>query len=159
MPEPQDRNTWKKHRWLGVVLVLVFISFLLEMFGSGCFFASVIGIPCAGCGSTRAVLYLLQGNVKDALRMHPLIFLTLILLVAVPIVAFLKWLGKRKGKALLPTLSPRWYETCLIVIAATYLITYVVRMILYFPHTEPMTYNTHSLWGRIYAFFRAMWTR
>ncbi|MCI8997135.1 MAG: DUF2752 domain-containing protein [Lachnospiraceae bacterium] len=30
-------------------------------------------IPCPGCGGTRAVQYLLQGNILDSLRAHPLV--------------------------------------------------------------------------------------
>jgi hypothetical protein len=36
--------------------------------------AAVLGIPCPGCGLTRATLALLHGDLAAALRFHPLVF-------------------------------------------------------------------------------------
>jgi Protein of unknown function (DUF2752) len=40
-----------------------------------CPLASSFGVPCPGCGLTRATLALLHGNVRAALHFHPLVFL------------------------------------------------------------------------------------
>ena len=37
-----------------------------------CMFERVTGRPCPGCGMTRAMLRLSQGDVAGSLRMHPL---------------------------------------------------------------------------------------
>ncbi len=47
--------------------------------------AGFLGIPCPGCGLTRATLELLSGDVRAALAFHPLVF------VAAP--AFIALLG------------------------------------------------------------------
>lgn len=39
-----------------------------------CPLASVLGIPCPGCGLTRATLALAHGDLKHALELHPLVF-------------------------------------------------------------------------------------
>ena len=39
-----------------------------------CPMATVLGIPCPGCGLTRATLALLHGDVRGALALHPLVF-------------------------------------------------------------------------------------
>ena len=44
--------------------------------------ALFLGIPCPGCGLTRATLALLRGDVAGALRLHPLVF------VLAPLFAF-----------------------------------------------------------------------
>lgn len=44
--------------------------------------AGTFGLPCPGCGLTRATLALLHGDVGAALRFHPLVFLLLPLFVA-----------------------------------------------------------------------------
>src|SRR6185436_20099675 len=36
--------------------------------------ALFLGIPCPGCGLTRATLALLRGDFGNALRLHPLVF-------------------------------------------------------------------------------------
>ncbi len=40
-----------------------------------CPLASSFGIPCPGCGLTRATLALFHGDVQGALRLHPLVWL------------------------------------------------------------------------------------
>jgi hypothetical protein len=40
-----------------------------------CPLAGSFGIPCPGCGLTRATLALLHGDVRSALRFHPLVLL------------------------------------------------------------------------------------
>jgi hypothetical protein len=42
-----------------------------------CPFANFLGMPCPGCGMTRATLALLSGDVSDALAFQPLIALVL----------------------------------------------------------------------------------
>ncbi len=40
-----------------------------------CPMASSFGIPCPGCGLTRATLAIFHGDVRGALRLHPLVWL------------------------------------------------------------------------------------
>lgn len=40
-----------------------------------CPLASAFGIPCPGCGLTRATLALLRGDLRSALHFHPLVWL------------------------------------------------------------------------------------
>ena len=39
-----------------------------------CPLASVVGVPCPGCGLTRATLALAHGELRHALELHPLVF-------------------------------------------------------------------------------------
>ncbi len=52
------------------VVVAVVIALGLPV----CPTATLFGIPCPGCGLTRATLALLRGDVAAALRFHPLVF-------------------------------------------------------------------------------------
>src|SRR4051812_36634265 len=38
-----------------------------------CPMASMLGVPCPGCGLTRATLALAHGDLKHALQLHPLV--------------------------------------------------------------------------------------
>ena len=117
---------------------------------------AVFGIPCAGCGSSRAVQLLLQGRMREALIMHPLILLTLAFVIIIPLFMLLRFLRKKRGKKTLPPLSARAVNIFFITLALIYFVVYVVRMILYFPHTEPMLYNSNSVVGHIISFVRRL---
>jgi hypothetical protein len=49
------------------------VGLLPLLFGrAACPLADIFGIPCPGCGMTRAMLLLASGQVAASLRMHPL---------------------------------------------------------------------------------------
>lgn len=58
----------------GIILWFLFY-FLLEKYlpTVPCFFSSVLGIYCPGCGGTRAVLALMQGRLFKSIWYHPLV--------------------------------------------------------------------------------------
>jgi len=67
----------------GVQIALVSLS----LPGWVCPFFRVTGIPCPGCGLTRAVILLLKGDVQGSLRFHA--FAPILLLTAVSLILFL----------------------------------------------------------------------
>ncbi len=155
--KPADPSSPKgRQKPRALLAIVLFLLFILELFGSTCFFASVFGIPCAGCGSTRALSLLLQGRLSEAIRMHPLILVSLALLLALLAWAILKLVLVRKGREMPFSLPPRALNIIMFSLVALYLIVYLVRMILYFPHTEPMCFNHNSVWGRLIALIRRL---
>ena len=141
-----------------LVTILLFLLLLQEFLGTSCYSAAVFGIPCAGCGTSRAVWLLLQGRVGDALIMHPLIFITLAFVIIVPVFTLVRLLHKKRGKNTFSPLSARTTNRVFITLALVYFVVYVVRMILYFPHTEPMLYNSNSILGYIISFVRRLFS-
>ena len=143
-------------RWMTVLLLGLFIFLIIELLGSSCFFSRVFGIPCAGCGSSRAFSLLLQGRFGQAFRMHPLILVSIALLLAILAFMVMKLVAISKGESYQLPLSPRAVRAILFSLIGLYLLVYLVRMILYFPHTEPMCYNRDSIWSRLIALIRSL---
>ena len=58
-----------------MVFVTYVIYLLKEYFrqGSPCLFRSLTGLYCPGCGGTRALRFLLKGDVMKSLWYHPLV--------------------------------------------------------------------------------------
>ena len=89
----------------------------LHVTGIGCPLRWMTGIPCAGCGMSRAVLALLHGHVREAASMHPLVFL-------LPPAAA-AWLLWRLHPGLIPR---RFMRAAAVSAAAAFLIVYAVRI-------------------------------
>lgn len=109
--------------------LFVGISFISESHGSGsiCLIYNTTGVPCPTCGMTRSYLALFQGNLRQALVYHPLFFL-------VPVLFYAFYYQKKQ---------------LLYSLFVIFILVYVGRMILFFPHTEPMLYDRFSIWGRL----------
>jgi len=75
---------------LAGVAVLQIGLFSLNLPGWQCPFLQVTGIPCPGCGLTRAMVLLLKGDLRASLRFHAfapiflLAFVALILSILLP---------------------------------------------------------------------------
>ncbi|WP_207662140.1 DUF2752 domain-containing protein [Clostridium sp. AM58-1XD] len=61
----------KKNRWFILLLILAAYVAVTSL-TIGCPIRYVTGIPCPGCGMTRAFLSLLSGHVREAFSYHPL---------------------------------------------------------------------------------------
>lgn len=59
------------------VAFLIYYLIIHSIFNAFCPFLVTTGLPCPGCGLTRAALYLLQGQPGRAAHINPSIFLLL----------------------------------------------------------------------------------
>jgi hypothetical protein len=66
-----DRGIVRRAGVVAALGALAGLAVLLE--APLCPTASLFGLPCPGCGLTRATLALLQGQFAQALRLHPLV--------------------------------------------------------------------------------------
>ena len=78
--------------WLSLHLLSENTSYLSGL----CLFKSVSGVPCPSCGTTRAVLCLLNGQWMEAIYINPLGIIASILLVAVPVLMVRDFLFPKK---------------------------------------------------------------
>ena len=68
----------RKLLWLAALVVLAAMMYLLRL---GCPVRRLTGIPCPGCGMTRAVLALLEGDIAGALQLHGMVWSLPVLLL------------------------------------------------------------------------------
>lgn len=74
----------------GLLLALVFVNMtgivsadrIVGVIPVFCPFEAVTGIPCPGCGMTRAILNLIAGNFGDAALYNPFCFFLLFIVMA-----------------------------------------------------------------------------
>ncbi len=91
------------------------------------------GLPCPGCGMTRAALLFFKGKWNTAWQMHPFFFVLLVL--AAVAAAFRYGAGR----------SMPGFKRIVPAVLILSILFYVYRMIRYFPGQEPMTYSSHNI--------------
>ena len=129
--ERLSADLWEyRYALIGLALYYLFTKLLGMPFWP---MRSITGFPCAGCGLTRAFLYLAGGKAMEAARMNPMAF---------PVLAFIlycAWYRYGKGTGI-PILWP-----LLGVLVAGMLLFYAVRMYQHFPDRTPYVYTQGSL--------------
>ncbi len=114
-----------------------------------CPLAGSIGVPCPGCGLTRATLALLHGDVRGAFHLHPLVWLLTPLFAL--FVGSALWQLLRDPSA--PRAAPRmrWNGPALNVVAVLLLVVtlgvWLARFAGYFGGPAPVT----TLYGWVSA--------
>lgn len=104
-------------RVLSLCAGLAVLALGLYVLDIGCVFRFVTGVPCPGCGMTRAWLAALRGDLAAAVAYHPLFW-------AVPVAFALVFAQERWA---------RWRRVCVIaagVLAAAFVALWVVRLVL-----------------------------
>ena len=120
-----------KRKWRSFALILIFVFAWAVCFG--CAVYRLLGVPCPGCGMTRAWLQALRLDFAGVFRWHPLFW-------TVPLIALaLIFFGARR----------RWIHRGLIACLFLFAVVWVVRMLLLFPHTPPMTADPGGILPRL----------
>lgn len=125
----QDIKDWYK----SILAVMIFIFLTNLIFHNICTLVILTGLPCPGCGLTRAGISLLTLRWEDAWNYNCVIFLI------VPLIIY--WCACRY----LFQCKCRGLALCLGVIGICLIVLYIYRMIYFFPNTPPMVYNENNL--------------
>jgi hypothetical protein len=136
----RDEQQNKKNSIMTLFLLASFGIYCVALYtltGGLCVFRGLLGIPCPGCGGSRAILYLAKGNLQKCLELNPSAPLVFLCLLNEIRVSYFKR-GNKKLASILLSVS--------IIIS---LILYIVRMKLYFPYREPYVVYPDSLLIRI----------
>ena len=103
-------KTWPALLAAGLAVGLVYI------FVTGCPILYFTGVPCPGCGMSRAALALCRGHLREALGYHPLIFLA----------PFLVWAIVGKWGVMAKPAVRKW---TIIVLSAIFIGVYLWRLL------------------------------
>jgi len=112
-----------------------------------CPLASVLGVPCPGCGLTRATLALAHGDLKHALELHPLVLVLAPLFIWAMCSAAIGYIrGPRAAQTV-----PRWLGSRTVTALASLLLVATLgvwgaRFFGYFGGPVPV--KTLSEWSR-----------
>ena len=123
----------KDIKW-AIIIIIAYFALGRYFLYSLCPLVRVTGLPCPGCGLTRAGFALLRLDLAGAYRIHPFIY---------PIAGYIAvfgWnryiMGRRMGKKL---------KAGLTVLMVLVILFYGWRMWMYFPGEPPMSYYERNL--------------
>ena len=119
---------------------------LRRLTGTLCVYEALIGLPCPGCGMTRAWVSVFTGNWNAAFFNHPLFWLPPVIVL---VFLYSQMKNPKTSAACRPETRRRrqdpfvlgFYGFSLLLL----LVVYAARMILFFPHTAPMQPNPDAL--------------
>ncbi len=131
--------------WAVGVAFAIYSVIVRSVFGAFCPFLIVTGFPCAGCGLTRAGMYLLRGNFSQAAALNPSIFAFALLYCG-----YFRYLEGTKVKG---------FSLALGVLVAVTLAVYIYRMYLYFPNKVPYVYYKRNLLAEIFPWYERLLNR
>jgi len=126
----------------GILLSHYLFAYLIGA-RTACFFKNTFGMPCPGCGMTRALTYLLQGDIVKSLYYNPLIFIVIPTFFVMVFKSRWEWAEKMFRSNLFWT-----------IVVVVFVGQYIYRMFLYFPHTEPLDFYPDGFFPRVYRFFQ-----
>lgn len=132
----------------GVLLAAAYIGAMNLLRVPICPMVLLTGLPCPGCGMTRAAVLFLQGHWLAAWQMHPFFYALLVLAAAA---AFSRYVLGRKAVQM---------KAAAVVLLVLAVVFYGYRMARDFPAREPMVYFPHNglrLCRAVVAHFRQIW--
>ena len=89
------KEIWKRiwadvKRFWPIPLGVGFLYVVLKkLHGAFCPMVIIFGLPCPGCGTTRAAVYLLKGQFEEAFYINPSVFLWLAFLLYIIVVRYI----------------------------------------------------------------------
>ncbi len=122
----------KEYGWAAIVFSAYYmLVHLLRI--TFCPLLHMTGIPCAGCGLTRAFLYILQGDFVRAAYINPMAYVIIVFIIYCGFWRYVKG-TKIKGFSV-------WFG----IVMGIMLFFYLYRMYLYFPDRVPYTYSQNNV--------------
>ena len=136
----KDISDYKK----GILVFAVYYMAAHIVFHAFCPSVILTGLPCAGCGMTRAVFFLASGQFGRAWRLHPMAFPVLLFVLYCAVMRYI--LGRRiKG-----------LKICAAALCLCMLAVYGYRMCTVFPDRPPYVYTAGNFLEKQFPFYREL---
>lgn len=129
-----------EYKWALAGILIYYICVRLR-FHAFCPMVIVTGFPCPGCGMTRAVFFMLTGQIRRSWNLNPLAGGWILL--AAWFLYRRYWCGKKVKEVK--------YIGILLIVAMIFI--YIYRMINIFPSYAPMVYTKHNILSEIFEFY------
>lgn len=135
---------WRDIRNFKEVILIFTVYYIVmhQVFHAFCPSVLLTGFPCAGCGMTRAVIFMLAGQFARSWRLNPM---------ALPVIVFAAYCVIRRyflGKKV------RGFRTGLIILCLGMLTAYAYRMFTIFPNRPPYVYTAGNFLEMHIPFYR-----
>ncbi|MCU0848598.1 MAG: DUF2752 domain-containing protein [Spirochaetes bacterium] len=133
-------NRWRNAALLAGILAASEAFIYCVSDGRFCYLKGLVGLPCPGCGLTRAMISLFEFDFVGAFYWHPLFILVFLL-------AGIILLKKRRPFNTLYSSDAFWYSVLFIFITV-----WIIRMAVLFPDRPPMDFNRSALLMKVLFF-------
>lgn len=124
-----------------IVIFAIYNVVVRTLFHAFCPFLIFFGIPCAGCGLTRACICILRLQFERSMNLNPAAPLWMALIIY--FILFRYVLGK-KVKGIEPLIG---------VVSVITLLIYIYRMLTEFPGYPPMVINGNNIMSKIFPLY------
>lgn len=120
-----------------VIVFGIYNFFVREIFHAYCPFLILTGFPCAGCGMTRAIFFILTGRIKRGMALNPAAPMWILFLVWFFIERYLR------GR------TPKYTKVVLATVVLVTVGIYVYRMVNFFPGSPPLVFYRNNIISRL----------
>ena len=131
-----------KEYGIAVVALFLYTAVSNLLFHAFCPLIIFCGLPCPGCGVSRASAYFLTGKWHQAWQMNPTVF---------PMAAAAFYFGWNRYLLGRKAVGIKVIVTVLLTLLV---VVYGVRMYLYFPNRVPYIYTADNMLSRFMSFIR-----
>lgn len=136
-----------KHCAPAAAIFLLYAAAATLLLGTVCPFAAVTGLPCPGCGTTRALFLALTGRFGEAFLYQPFLFLWILLAVYA---AWQRYIRGERAAGALPA------ATGIVVLMVCF---YLYRMAVVFPADPPMNYREDNVLASLFPAYGELMKR
>lgn len=120
----------KQYIFLIIVVIIMAILLIHGKIAIACVFYGITGLYCPGCGITRSILSLIEGDIYQAFRYNPIIFIDIPIIIITSIIDFIFKENKKVKKVT---------NIIYIMLLVLTLVFGVLRNIPYFSFLAPTT--------------------